>query len=115
MKTESFKQTHKLDVRIKESAKMLEKYPDRVPIIVEAGKDMPDIDKKKFLVPADLTLGQFAYVVRKRIKLLASDALFLLSNNTMLPVSSLMSCIYEQYKDPDGFLYITYNKESVYG
>nr|VDC99698.1 unnamed protein product [Brassica oleracea] len=29
-------------------------------------RDLPDIDKKKYLVPADLTAGQFVYVVRKK-------------------------------------------------
>jgi GABA(A) receptor-associated protein len=31
--------------------------------------DIATIDKKKYLVPADLTVGQFVYVIRKRIKL----------------------------------------------
>lgn len=115
MKTESYRQTHPHDVRAKESSKMIEKYPDRIPVIVEPGKDMPEIDKKKYLVPNDLTIGQFAFVIRKRIKLVASEALFLLSNNVMLPVSGLMSMMYAQNKSDDGFLYITYNKESVYG
>ena len=36
---------------------MREKYQDRIPVIVEkaAGGDIPDIDKKKYLVPTDLT------------------------------------------------------------
>ena len=36
---------------------MREKYADRIPVIVEkaAGGDIPDIDKKKYLVPTDLT------------------------------------------------------------
>ena len=31
--------------------------------------DIAEIDKKKYLVPMDLTVGQFVYVIRKRIKL----------------------------------------------
>jgi GABA(A) receptor-associated protein len=36
---------------------MREKYQDRIPVIVEkaVGGDIPDIDKKKYLVPTDLT------------------------------------------------------------
>ena len=61
-----------------ESTRIRAKYPERVPVIVEkAGQsDVPDIDKKKYLVPADLTVGQFVYVVRKRIKLGAEKAIF---------------------------------------
>ena len=39
-----------------------------IPVIVDkrAGDaSLPDIDKKKFLVPTDLTIGQFMYVIRK--------------------------------------------------
>jgi GABA(A) receptor-associated protein len=43
------------------------KYPDRIPVICEkaAKSNVPDIDKKKYLVPSDLTVGQFVLVVRK--------------------------------------------------
>ena len=38
-------------------------------IVEKAEKsDISDIDKQKYLVPADLTVGQFVYVIRKRIK-----------------------------------------------
>ena len=35
-----------------------------------------DLDKKKYLVPNDLTVGQFYFLIRKRIQLRAEDALF---------------------------------------
>ncbi|KAK4581144.1 hypothetical protein RGQ29_024711 [Quercus rubra] len=60
--------------RMAESGRIREKYPDRVPA---ERSDIPDIDKKKYLVPADLTVGQFVYVVRKRIKLGAEKAICL--------------------------------------
>ncbi|KAE8956555.1 hypothetical protein PR001_g31694, partial [Phytophthora rubi] len=47
--------------------------------------DIPDIDKKKFLVPADLTVGQFVYVIRKRIKLSPEKAIFIFVNNVLPP------------------------------
>jgi hypothetical protein len=48
---------HTLEARKKEAQKMKEKYSDRIPVIVEKapGSDIPDIDKKKYLVPTDLT------------------------------------------------------------
>lgn len=47
--------------------------------------DIPDIDKKKYLVPADLTVGQFVYVIRKRIKLSPEKAIFIFINNVLPP------------------------------
>ena len=39
----------------------------------------------RYLVPADLTVGQFVYVVRKRIKLGAEKAIFVFVKDTLPP------------------------------
>ncbi|KAH0986971.1 hypothetical protein GBA52_014148 [Prunus armeniaca] len=100
-----------------EAARIREKYPDRIPVIVEKAErsDIPDIDKKKYLVPADLTVGQFVYVVRKRIKLSAEKAIFIFVKNILPPTAAMMSAIYEENKDEDGFLYMTYSGENTFG
>ncbi|KAG6506090.1 hypothetical protein ZIOFF_031405 [Zingiber officinale] len=100
-----------------EAARIREKYPDRIPVIVEKAErsDIPDIDKKKYLVPADLTVGQFVYVVRKRIKLSAEKAIFIFVKNSLPPTAAMMSAIYEENKDEDGFLYMTYSGENTFG
>ncbi|CAM8890646.1 unnamed protein product [Rhodiola kirilowii] len=117
MAKSSFKLEHPLEKRRSESARIKEKYPDRVPVIVERAErtDIPDIDKKKYLVPSDLTVGQFMYVVRKRIKLSAEKAIFVFVNNTLPPTAALMSAIYEENKNEDGFLYMTYSGENTFG
>lgn len=106
-----------LDKRKSEAERIRAKYPDRVPVICEKAdrSDIPDIDKKKYLVPADLTVGQFHYVIRKRIKLAPEKALFLFCSNSIPPNASLMSTVYEEQKDEDGFLYIQYSGESTFG
>ncbi len=73
--------------------------------------DIAPIDKKKYLVPADLTVGQMAFVVRKRIKLTPEKAIFLFVNNVLPPTNALMSVVYDEYKDEDGFLYVVYASE----
>jgi hypothetical protein len=55
-----------------------------------------------------LTVGQFCYVIRKRIKLAPEKAIFIFVNEVLPPTAALMSSIYEEHKDDDGFLYITY-------
>ena len=114
----NFKKENNLQKRIEESKKIIDKYPDRIPIIVEKyknGKNVPNIDKKKYLVPKDLTLGQFQYVIRKRLKLEPSIAIFLFIKGTLLPTADLLSNVYDKYKDEDGFLYITYSGENTFG
>ncbi|KAL1560090.1 Autophagy-related protein 8C-like [Salvia divinorum] len=116
MAKSSFKLEHPLEKRQADSARIREKYPDRIPVIVEKAErsDVPDIDKKKYLVPADLTVGQFVYVVRKRIKLSAEKAIFIFVKDVLPPTASLLSAIYDEYKDEDGFLYMTYSGENTF-
>ncbi|XP_071714088.1 autophagy-related protein 8C-like [Rutidosis leptorrhynchoides] len=113
----SFKLDKPLEKRRAESSRIREKYPDRVPVIVERAEksDIPDIDKKKYLVPADLTIGQFVYVVRKRINLTPEKAIFVFINNMLPPTAALMSAMYEEHKDEDGFLYMSYSGENTFG
>ncbi|KAH0901873.1 hypothetical protein HID58_041376 [Brassica napus] len=115
MAKSSFQLSNPLETRMNEATRIREKYPDRV-IVEKAGQsDVPDIDKKKYLVPADLTVGQFVYVVRKRIKLGAEKAIFVFVKDTLPPTAALMSAIYEEHKDEDGFLYMTYSGENTFG
>jgi GABA(A) receptor-associated protein len=103
--------------RSKESITIQQRFPGRVPIIVERAKnsDVPLIDKKKYLCPDTLTIGQFIYVVRKRLSLPPEKALFLFVKNTLPMASSFLREVYAQYRDIDGFLYMTYAGESTFG
>lgn len=67
--------------------------------------DIATIDKKKYLVPADLTVGQFVYVIRKRIKLSPEKAIFIFVDEVLPPTAALMSSIYEEHKDEDGYVF----------
>ena len=115
----SFKQTHSFEDRFNETQRILEKYPDRLPVICEkaknASKDCPDIDKHKYLVPNDLSIGQFVYVIRKRLKLPAEKAIFIFIDGMIPPSSSLLINVYDNYKDDDGYLYINYTFENTFG
>ena len=114
-----FKQEFDFETRKGESKRIIEKYKDRIPIIVEKSlkSDIVDIDKKKYLVPNDITVGQFVYIIRKRIELTAEKAIFLFAGEdyTIPPSSSLISEIYNNFKDEDGFLYFTYSGENTFG
>ena len=115
----NYKKNNTLEKRISESSRIKLKYPDRIPIICEKANNktqIPTIDKNKFLVPSDLTIGQFVYVIRKRIKLSPEQAIFIYINNSILPQSSaLLTTVYNEYQDEDGFLYITYSGENTFG
>ena len=110
-----------VETRKLESSRIISKHPDRIPIICErstkCNSQIPPIDKKKYLVPKDMTVGQFVYVVRKRILMKPEDALFVFASSTnILPQSSsLISEIYSKYSNEDGFLYMEYSGENTLG
>ncbi|OWR46465.1 uncharacterized protein LOC116774124 isoform X2 [Danaus plexippus] len=95
------------------------KFPNKIPLIVERyhkERGLPTLDKTKFLVPEDITMSQFLVIIRNRIRIKPNQALYLIINNrSMLSMSLTMSQAYELYGDEDGFLYITYASQEVFG
>jgi GABA(A) receptor-associated protein len=117
-KLNSFKKKHTLEVRKTESSKIIKKYEGRIPVIVtkDSKCKLEDMTRNKFLAPGDLTLGQFMYVIRKRVKLTDTESIFMFVNDTVLaPTSHTINTLYENYKDEDGFLYLVYCNENVFG
>jgi GABA(A) receptor-associated protein len=116
-RTFEFQKTHSFEKRETEARRIRDKYPGRVPIIVEKDSKgaVPNIDKNKYLVPGELTVGQFLHIIRTRIKLSPEQAIFIFVNNTIPPSSRLISEVYEQYRDDDGFLYFLYSGENCFG
>ena len=113
-----FKKEISFERRLSESTRILDKYDTRVPIIVTPHNTskLAIIDKNKYLVPHDLTIGQFLHVIRKRIKLGPSESIFLYVNDNILPpTSSTMVSLYKSHKDEDGFLYLSYCGENTFG
>jgi GABA(A) receptor-associated protein len=113
-----FKAKYNFEQRSQESKKVRLKYPTRTPIYVSKASTstLNDIDKHKFIVPNDLTISQFIYVIRKRItNLKPEDAIYIFIDGMLPTQSSLVSTVYNTMKSPDGFLYVTYTNESTFG
>ena len=116
-----FRVDHAFEDRKLESDKILTKYPERVPIIVEKHAKERDgsqytLDKKKYLVPGDLTVAQFQFVIRRRLALPPQDIMFFFMQDDTFPLATNeLSKIYEDKKDDDGFLYIRYAYHEVFG
>lgn len=109
-----FRDTKTFEERKLESTNITRKYPDRVPVIVEADERI-NLDKHKYLVPADLTVGQFMYVLRKRCHISPEESVFLFVSDILPPTSALMSQIYHDNRDTDGFMYCRLMKENTFG
>mgnify|MGYP001557920375 CR=1 FL=1 len=113
-----YKDKYTFERRCEEYAKVIETNPERLPVIIERaiGSDIPCIDKNKYLVPRELTIGQLSFVVRKRIHLSHEKALFLfVDSNVILPTGITIEEIYKQYAEKCGFLFIQYSSENTFG
>ncbi len=115
-----FKERFDLKVRTLESERIISKYPTRVPIIVEKAavcKTLQPLDREKFLVPSDMQVSEFYFVIRKRMQNLnPNEALFFfVGDGVMAKPSQTLKEMYDEFKDPDGFVYMTYSGESTFG
>jgi GABA(A) receptor-associated protein len=62
-----------------------------------------------------VTIFHLQYILRKRVKLSDRESIFLFCGTHMVKSDTLVSRLYQTRKDPDGFLYLTYSQESVFG
>lgn len=111
----SYREKCEYQTRKKESTRVRGNYPNRIPIIMVPHKSIA-LDKNKYLVPSDLTIGQFYHVIRKRITISPHEGIFFFTeDNTLPPASEVLSSFYNKHKNKDGFLYLYLNSENTFG
>lgn len=111
-----YKEEKSLEERKTESQTMLERFPDRVPVIVEKRRTcVATIDKRKFMAPRSLSVGQLVFVIRRRLKMKSSDAVFIFIAKRLADQNAMLNETYSRYGDEDGFLYVVYDFENTFG
>ena len=111
-----FKSMHSFNDRKEEYLRIKSKHPNKIPVICEKhhNSSLPQNDKQKYLVDPDLTLGHFMYVIRKRIKLDPSQAIYMFIQGKIPSSNETIQSIYHNYFDEDGFLYMSYTNEDTF-
>jgi len=115
-----------LEQRLAESKRIREKYPNRIPCIIEraavSNKSIPDIDKHKYLVPADIKMSAVMQIIRKRMgqQLQPEEALYMFvrtaqDKTVIAPMNTEMVSLDEKHRGQDGFVYIEYAGETTFG
>ena len=113
-----YKVAKTLEERKNEYQKVIQENPGKIGIICEKApkSQIADIEKTKYLINEGLNLTQFTTIIRKKLNMDQKEALFFLVNGkTSLTGDNTMLEIYKKYKDEDGFLYIAYAAEEVWG
>ncbi|XP_075043511.1 microtubule-associated protein 1 light chain 3 beta-like [Mixophyes fleayi] len=115
----SFKQRKRLDSRINEVTRVKSKFPSKIPVIVERSRSeklLPQLQKIKFLVPPETTMGQIVNMIRCRLSLSPSRSLsVLVSGRQLTSLSMTIQEVYTAHRHQDGFLYVTYMSHEVFG
>lgn len=104
-----------LEERRDQAVRIKRRYPDRVPIIVNTGEGVPELDKQKYLVPRDLKSCEFMCVIRKRITMASTESLYMFFNNKLVESSAVLGKVYENNKSDDDFLYVNICVENTFG
>ena len=107
------------------SNKLRLKYPDKVPVVIKKDKSCKHLKKIgsiKYLVQDHITVGQFIYILRKRIELQQEEALYLFVRDNKSKTQYTLCgndeiiTVYNNYKnEKDCILYLTYAGENVFG
>lgn len=112
--------------RLSESKRIREKYPNRIPCIIERAavskKSIPDITKHKYLVPSDIKMSAVMQIIRKRMgkALQPEEALYMFvrtaqDKTVLAPMNTEMSSLDDKHRGQDGFVYIEYAGETTFG
>ena len=114
-----FKNNNTLERRINQYNKLKKEYPTKIPIILEKSNNcrLNQIVQSKYILSNDLTMAEFINIIKNKLEIEPDRALFFLAKGKFtISGDEILGDIYDRYKDnDDGFLYITYSEEVVYG
>jgi len=93
-----------------EAGKLREKYPNRIPVVVNTTGDLV-INRSKYLVPDDLTLGGRIIIKKKRINIKACEAIYIFINGKIYPSNMHLKTVCGK----NNFISVSIAKESTFG
>ena len=108
----------KKDDKMTEYNRIIKRYPDKIPIILtmcEQCTNLPPLVKNKYIVPKDISIAQFLFIIRKKLNINESMAIFFFCKKKLIPTSKKLEDIYDEYKEDNGFVYFEYTSENTFG
>jgi GABA(A) receptor-associated protein len=101
------------------SNKLLYKYPERIPLVIEKNEHII-LENYKYLLPKNMTMCQFMAIIRTKMNIASKQALFTFVKSSdqsysLVPMNESIENIYSTHKNEDGFLYIKFGIENTFG
>lgn len=115
------KQDKNMAQRIIISKRLKSRFPDSVPVMIEYSNDstllLPNSQKSyKYVIHGNATMSQFILNFRDKYQLNPQQTLFVfLKGNRLVNLNMTFDRLYENYGDEDGFLYLLFASENVFG
>ena len=107
-----------IDLELK-GIQLRERYPNRIPIVINEMKDtdfkLRKIKKNKFLVPKEMTMGEFIAHVRKYADIKSTECIYFLVNKLLVPTSQTLGSLDHETSFPDKMLHMVLCKENAFG
>ena len=112
-----FQKEYTFEQRLATATEILAKYNDKIPIIIQLSSHAKTtLHKYKFLVPKHHNLSHFVSDLRKYMSIKSDQGIYLILETGISPcMTDVVEILYDKYKNIDGFLYITYYEESIFG
>ena len=106
------------DEKRQKLAKLLEKNPNKIPLIFEKhpNSKLPVDKNMKFVSTRNIKLAHFAKQIRDMVQLPADSAIFFSCRGMkVVKHDMLVGDLYDQLKDEDGFLYLQFKEVESFG
>ena len=114
-----YKNTVPLLKRHSDSKKVLNKYPNYIPVIIDRCDELSKkITKQKYLVPKELTCTHLLTIIRNNIKdkIYCNKSIFIFCNNILVMPHDQIEYLYQKYYDKeDNYLYLYLAYENAFG
>ena len=115
----TFREKFTYSKRVELSERIRNRHYSKVPVIVDRAANTPNLpllEKQKYLTPQHFTMANFTNEILQQLPVQEqSHICFYVGNGVRAMPAMLMQQVYEQYKDTDGFLYVTYGEHKTFG
>jgi hypothetical protein len=110
-----FRKKFSKEERQAECKRIEEKFPDRIPLVIDIEGGGLHLPRRKYLVERDMLFINFAHVIRQRLKVGPNESLFFFCEGCIPQQTHTLQQIFKERGSEDGFLVLTIMKENTFG